>query len=90
MMYKLYVFTGEFCPACKSFKSTYKRVVMEMENLFEFMEVNAEVNTDEVLRMKVQAIPTTILTENGIELWRKVGTIKYEDFKSMLEMYLEE
>lgn len=81
-MNTVYYFTADWCQPCKKIRPIVNEINREQtEALFQIIDIDD--NHDLVSRFNVQAVPTFILFQDGIEQRRIVGAQtreKLEDF----------
>ena len=71
-----------YSPSCGSCKA-YEEVVDKLTTAFKI--TSQKVNIDvEKAQHKLQGIPTLILENNGVEIWRSIGNIPFQQvYKDM-------
>ena len=80
---KLYLFGAEWCPACSAMEPIAEKVCKEMDANYEKIDVGAE--PDKATRARVMSLPTFIITREGEEIARHVGTAPESWLRDMLK-----
>jgi thioredoxin 1 len=74
-MKKIFLFTAEWCPGCKTLEPTMDRV---RDAGVTVEKINIDYESDRARAANVMSIPTVVLAENGQEIKRFVGAKTYE------------
>ena len=84
-MTKLIKFGAEWCNPCKALAP----ILNEIKNLIETVEYDVDETPIEVLQQyKIRNIPVLVIEQDGVEIWRHVGTISKEDLESKIKEYI--
>ena len=80
---KLIYFYNENCGACKDYLSVVDKLSRAFKITLE------KQNIDEIKpQYKLDGIPTLILENNGVEIWRSVGNISFQQVYKDLKDYV--
>ena len=83
-MKKVIKFYADWCGPCKLYAPIFEKVSEELKDKAEFVNVNIEKDTTGLAaEYKVQAIPTTVLVNEGVEK-SKTGRLEEEDLKNFI------
>lgn len=80
---KLLYYYSDSCGACKAYEAV-------VDKLSKALRLSLQKQNIDVIRpqYKLDGIPTMILTNNGVEIWRSVGNISfqqvYKDIKDFI------
>jgi thioredoxin 1 len=74
-MKKIFLFTAEWCPGCKTLEPVMDRV---RDAGVTVEKINIDYESDRARAANVMSIPTVVLAENGQEIKRFVGAKTYE------------
>jgi thioredoxin 1 len=74
-MKKIFLFTAEWCPGCKTLEPVMDRV---RDAGVTVEKINIDYESDRARAANVMSIPTVVLAENGQEIRRFVGAKTYE------------
>jgi len=77
-------FGAEWCPPCKKMEPVFNQLQQDLSGKFTFAKVDAGIHTDIMKVLKVEAIPTMIIYQNGKETWRKQGVSDIQELKKQL------
>lgn len=79
----LLVFYSDSCAACKD----YLDVADKLSKAFDL--TLQKLNIDEIKpQYKLQGIPTLILENNGVEIWRSIGNVPFQHVYKDLKDYV--
>ena len=73
-MKKIFLFTAEWCPGCKTLEPTMDRIKATIP----VEKINIDYESDRARVANIMSIPTVVLAENGQEIKRFVGVKTYE------------
>lgn len=83
-MKKVIKFYADWCGPCKLYAPIFDKVSEELKDQAEFVNVNIEKDTTGLAaEYKVQAIPTTVMINEGVEK-SKTGRLEEEDLKNFI------
>jgi len=83
-MKKVIKFYADWCGPCKLYAPIFDKVSEELKDEAEFVNVNIEKDTTGLAaEFKVQAIPTTVLINEGIEK-SKTGRLEEADLRNFI------
>lgn len=77
-------FGAEWCPPCIKMEPVLQAFVKENTNKLSLIKMDGGIETELMKSLKVEALPTFILYENGKEVKRKQGLVTKEEFNSWL------
>ena len=77
-------FYAEWCAPCKKMNPYILKFQTEMKARIKIVQLDADENKTIVYQMRLEGLPTLIIYEKGIEVWRNVGFISEEDLKKNL------
>lgn len=78
-------FGAEWCPPCIKMEPVLQAFVKENKNKLTLIKMDGGIETELMKSLKVEALPTFILYENGKEVKRKQGLVTKEEFNSWLK-----
>ena len=81
-MKKLVCYSATWCGPCKIFKPTLEKLIKEGLNI---KIINLDDNQKAAIADNVQAVPTFILYEDGVEIGRVSGLPSEEDVRGWME-----
>ena len=71
---KLTKFGHEYCQPCKVMKPILNEIVTQFGDKIQFEDVDTYNSDPQILvNAGIKAVPTMILTKDGVEVWRHVG-----------------
>lgn len=80
---KLLYFYSDSCGACKDYLSTADRLATAFKITLQ------KQNIDEMKpQYRLKGIPTLILENNGVEIWRSLGNIPFQQVYKSLKDYV--
>jgi len=83
-MKKVIKFYADWCGPCKLYAPIFEKVSEELKDQAEFVNVNIEKDTTGLAaEYKVQAIPTTVLVNEGVEK-SKTGRLEEADLRNFI------
>jgi thioredoxin len=77
-------FGAEWCPPCKKMEPVLMQLENELGDKFSLAKVDAGIHTNIMKELKVEAIPTFIIYQDGKEVWRRQGVVASEELKKQL------
>jgi thioredoxin len=77
-------FNAKWCAPCKKMNPYILKFQTDMKYKIKIVQLDADENKTIVEQLKLDALPTIIIYENGKEVWRNVGYISEEDLKKHL------
>jgi thioredoxin 1 len=78
-------FNAVWCGPCKVLKPRVKKVVKEMSEQVELLDIDVDKNPAVSNYMNVQSIPLLILYKQGKEVWRKLGVADEAEMKQAIQ-----
>lgn len=84
MSKKAIKFSASWCGPCTVYSPIWEKVKSETEG-WEFEEVDVDSDAEMVSKYNVKAIPTTVLSVEDKEVYRKSGLIQAKDLKELLQ-----
>lgn len=75
------LWTAEWCPACKSMYPIAKILQAEGYTVYVF---DFDKNKKLANAMRIKAVPTTLIRQNGVEITRRIGTVTLNEIKKTL------
>ena len=83
-MKKVIKFYADWCGPCKLYAPIFDKVSQELKDEAEFVNVNIEKDTTGLAaEYKVQAIPTTVMVNEGVEK-SKTGRLEEADLRNFI------
>lgn len=83
-MKKVIKFYADWCGPCKLYAPIFDKVSEELKDEAEFVNVNIEEDTTGLAaEFKVQAIPTTVIINEGVEK-SKTGRLEEADLRNFI------
>lgn len=83
MNLKLLYFYSDSCGACKAYETVVDKLSKALRLSLQ------KQNIDEIRpQYKLDGIPTMILTNNGVEIWRSVGNISFQQVYKDIKDYV--
>lgn len=80
---KLYYFYSDSCGACKDYESVVDKLSKALRLSLQ------KQNIDDISpQYKLDGIPTIILTNNDVEIWRSVGNISFQQVYKDIKDYV--
>ena len=80
-------FFTEWCAPCKAMNPILENLKSSIGNKVDIVKVDAERNQDVAIQYQVRNVPTFILFKNGNVLWRKSGSISFNDLNNIINQY---
>ena len=77
-------FGAAWCPPCKKMEPVLEQLQQDLKGKFLLAKVDGGIHTNIMKQLKVDAIPTFIIYENGKELWRNQGITDINELKKQL------
>lgn len=81
-------FGAAWCPPCKKMEPVLSQLEQDLNGKFNLAKIDAGIHTDIMKELKIEAIPTFIIYQNGKEIWRKQGVIDINELKKQLNVDL--
>ncbi|MFN5423718.1 MAG: rhodanese-like domain-containing protein [bacterium] len=78
-------FGAEWCPPCIKMEPVLQAFVKDNANKLTLIKMDGGIETELMKSLKVEALPTFILYENGKEVKRKQGLVTREEFNSWIK-----
>ncbi len=78
-------FGAVWCPPCKKMEPVLNQLQQDLNGKFDLVKVDAGIHTDIMKELKVEAIPTLIIYQNGKEVWRKQGITDIDELKKQIK-----
>jgi len=75
---------ADWCGPCKAISPIFEEMSKEFEGRIKFVKVDIEKNQDVATTHKIMSIPAFIIFKDGVEISRKVGIFKREEFSKEL------
>lgn len=84
-MVKAIKFYATWCGPCKVYSKTWDKVVNELSNEAEFIEVNIDQDTEGLAaKYKIRSVPTTVII-NEEDTVKKVGLLNESELKQLIK-----
>jgi thioredoxin 1 len=83
-MYKVIDFYADWCKPCKVMDPIIEELAKEMTDV-RFEQVNVEEEPEYTSEMGVMSLPTFVVFQDDVEIYRTVGAQTKEKFRSELE-----
>jgi thioredoxin 1 len=77
-------FYADWCIPCKEMQPILKQVKNEFKEQIRIVKVNVDRNPNIATFYQIKSIPTLMLFENGVEIWRELGVPSVNDIKSFV------
>jgi thioredoxin len=77
-------FGAGWCPPCKMMEPVLDQLKQDLNGNLNLVKVDAGIHTDIMKQLKVEAIPTFIIYQDGKEIWRKAGVTSIIELKKEL------
>jgi thiol-disulfide isomerase/thioredoxin len=81
---QVYLFKAEWCPHCKSFKSTWEKLQKELNEKYEFITVDSDKDKKIIEKWGIKGFPT-IIKKVGENAKEYVGPRDEESVKKFIE-----
>jgi thioredoxin 1 len=75
------LWTAEWCPSCKSMYPIAK--ILQAEGYTVYV-LDLDKNKKLAKEMRIQAVPTTLIRRDGVEVTRRIGTVALAEIKRTL------
>lgn len=76
-------FYAEWCPPCRAMKPVVHELAEELRGRLTVVEINVDQNSDLAQQYNITHIPCFILTKDGKEVNRQVGSMPKEDLREL-------
>lgn len=77
-------FNAKWCGPCKKMAPYLEKMKVELKDKVIIIKIDADENKTLCEELKIDALPTLLLYENGKEIWKNIGYISEEDLKKHL------
>ncbi len=77
-------FGAAWCPPCKKMEPVLNQLQQDLNGKFSLAKIDAGIHTDIMKELKIEAIPTFVIYQNGKEIWRKQGVTDIDELKKQL------
>lgn len=82
-------FWADWCAPCKIYAPIFEKVTKAFEGKATFYKVNAEENSVATAQKGVNALPTTLILKDGVEVAKLVGLVTAATLTAKLEEVLK-
>jgi thioredoxin 1 len=81
-------FNAEWCVPCKRMAPILEKLATEWAGKAVFYQIDADENTDLVMKFGIMSIPTIVMIKNGIETQRTTGLQNREKLIELFSIHL--
>ncbi len=81
-------FYAEWCGPCKTLSPIVKQVSSAFQGRMKVIKVNVDKNQSASLKYGIKSLPTLILFDKGVILWRHSGMMSKRNLQHTLEKHL--
>jgi rhodanese-related sulfurtransferase len=78
-------FGATWCPPCVKMEPVINELRSNANLNFQFIKIDASINTDVMHALKIEPIPVFIIYKNGNEVWRQNGVVTKEELIKHLQ-----
>ena len=80
-------FYTEWCGPCKTMHPILKEVKATLGNEISIIKIDIDKNQSITEKYRVKGVPTFILYNNGIQVWRQSGILQKNELISLIKSY---
>ena len=81
-------FYATWCGPCKMMHPVLEQLKEEFGDNIRILKIDVDKNEAISMQYSIQSVPTFMLFKGGEAIWRQSGTIRFADFKKLIEQYL--
>jgi len=81
-------FWAPWCAPCRSFAPAFQQAAQDLAGKIVFAKVNTEADVSAGAEFRIQAIPTLLVFDHGLEKARLSGALPLEQYKAWLAQSL--
>lgn len=78
-------FWAEWCMPCRALGPIFENASKLYEKKVKFAKLNVDNNQELAVKFGVMSIPTLIITKNGVEINRSIGSMGLDKLKEFIE-----
>lgn len=82
-------FSTEWCLPCRKMVPVLSSLESDLASKIKFSSIDMDRNPDIAEKFQVRSIPTILVLKDGLELYRSVGFVEYDDLNAQLNEILE-
>ena len=83
----VYKFGAVWCGPCKMYVKNFDAVQRVSSDQANFVQVDIDENEELVQKFNIRAVPTTVITRDGVGVYRKTGIMTEQDLTNAINLY---
>ncbi|WP_124639846.1 thioredoxin family protein [Amniculibacterium aquaticum] len=82
-------FHSKTCGSCQTMENIIKELKLKFGNSINFISIDVDEHLPIAEYFDVKSVPTFILINNEVQIWRKSGLISKKEFSDLLKQQLD-